>query len=799
MVQILIWWFVLQVIGLLALPITSRLLRFLPDRGFGFSRQVGLLLWAFVFWLLVSLGILQNTTSCIVFVLLLMGGFSAYLWSKDGERMLAVLGERKRILIITECIFFVGLAGFALFRAYNPDIAGTEKPMEFAFINGILRSRTFPPHDPWMSGYAISYYYFGYVMTAMLIRISGVASEIGFNLMGSTLFALTLSGSFSLVYDMVQAYLDCRGDGSTEEASLESRAAVGTGLLGAVFVTLMGNLEGVFELLRAHGGGSEALWRWLDIRSLRTTPPSSTWYPDDSWWWWRASRVIHDVDASGRSMEVIAEFPFFSFLLGDNHPHVLALPFVLLALAVALNLLLSGSWEKAPSKVEEGRSLWASGVDLFERIWPGDVLDFLFCAVILGGLGFLNTWDYPIYLGILVLVYAVRRQAGREPDGGWFVDILGVFAGLLFTGILAYLPFYIGFRSQAGGIGWVGTIKTRLHQYLIIMGIFVFVQAGFLAFIVSHQWGLSEGNGAPAWAEWIVGLMALFVLFCLLQQWWTAAFVWGLVGFSATLWLWGEWSVAEMSLSPSTSFALLLVIVGFALTGSVEFIFLRDIFGTRMNTVFKFYYQAWVLLAIASAYGVFYVLHRWEQVVSMLGRVATGTWLAVTAILLLAGMSYTVAATVSKAGGFRGEPTLDGTRYVREHRKADYEAIQWLKTNAPPGSVLVEAPGGSYSEYNWISAHTGIPTLLGWGGHELQWRGNYDEAGRREPDIATIYQSLDGAQKRQLLEKYEVDFVYVGSLERKKYELSPDMIDAFDRLMQRCYEGDGIIIYCWAP
>lgn len=713
--------------------------------------------------------------------------------------MLAFLKERWRLLVITEGVFLVGLAAFAVFRAYSPDIAGTEKPMEFAFVNAILRSRTFPPHDPWMSGYAISYYYFGYVMMAMLTRLSGISSGISFNLMGSTLFALGLSGSFTLVYNMVQAYLDRREDGAMKDASAVSGAAVGTGLLGAALVALMGNLEGIFELLRAHGGGSEALWRWLDIRNLHATPPSSTWYPDDPWWWWRASRVIHDVDASGRSMEVITEFPFFSFLLGDNHPHVLALPFVLLALALTLNLLLNGTQEEKWLTTAGTEILWKRGIAFFERAWPGDVLDFVLYALIIGGLGFLNTWDYPIYLGILILVYAMRHRAEVDLGWAWLGDVVGVFGGILFTGVLAYLPFYISFRSQAGGIGWVGEIKTRLHQYLIMMGVFVFIQIGFLISLVVRQRWWSEGDDSPSFG-WIAGPMAFFVTFCLLQQWWTAAFVWGVVGLAVMLWLAGNWSEGDVaSLAPSTSFALLLVAVGFALTGIVEFFFLRDIFGTRMNTVFKFYYQAWVLLAIASAYGVFHVLHRWGQIGSVLGRVATGTWLAMGGILLLGGMSYTVAATVSRAGGFRGEPTLDGTRYVRERRRADYEAIQWLKANAPPGSVLLEAPGASYTEYNWVSAHTGIPTLLGWGGHELQWRGDYDEAGRREPDIADIYQSLDRTQKRQLLEKYEVDFVYVGPLERNKYRLNPAMIESFDDLMQRCYEGDDVIIYCWSP
>jgi uncharacterized membrane protein len=167
--------------------------------------------------------------------------------------------------------------------------------------------------------------------------------------------------------------------------------------------------------------------------------------------------------------------------------------------------------------------------------------------------------------------------------------------------------------------------------------------------------------------------------------------------------------------------------------------------------------------------------------------------------LVGAGLSYTVAATASKTDGFSGEASLDGTRYIERHRRDDYEAIQWLRAHAEPGAVLLEATGGSYSEHNWVSAHTGIPTVLGWGGHELQWRGNYDEAGRREPDIAAIYQSVDSNKTKSLLAKYDIDYVYVGRLERSKYHLSSATMRKFDRLMERVFENSGVIIYGWGP
>ena len=802
MLHVLIWWLVLQLIGLLALPITLKLLRFLPDRGYGFARHVGLLLSGYLFWLLVSFGVLQNTTANIVFVLLLVGGLSTYLWAREGKGMRAALQENRRVILVTEVLFFLALAGFALFRAYNPDIAATEKPMEFGFINAILRSRTFPPRDPWLSGYGISYYYLGYIISAMLTRLSGLPSDITFNLTGVMLFALTMNGAFSVVCNLAQATLDHRAQVAGTLKKVGSWASILSGFLGAILVALMGNLEGVFELIRVRGGGSEALWRWLDVKNLHATPPSTKWYPDDLWWWWRASRVIHDRDAMGKSMEVIDEFPFFSFLLGDNHPHVLTLPFVLLALALALNLLLAQAQKaktESPQEEQDG-GRFARLARSVADLWSGGPFDWVMWGILLGGLGFLNTWDYPIYFGIFVLAYAVQRQAYRKVSWEWLADVI-TFGGLLFTlGVLLYFPFYLGFRSQAGGIGMVGEIKTRLHQYLLMLGVFVFAVTSLLvALLIRYRRLADEMRRLPLLGQLAGGVMALLFLFSLVQGWWTAALIWALAAGSTVTFIWGARLApadegGAMRLEPSTSFALLLITTGLLLTVFVEFLFLRDTFGTRMNTVFKFYYQAWVLLGIASAYGAFYILHRLRAVTGW-ARGGLALWSLVGIVLVGAGLSYTVAATTSKAGGFGGEPTLDGTRYIARFRKDDYDAIRWLRANAPPDGVMLEAPGGSYSEYNWVSAHTGIPTLLGWGGHELQWRGNYDEPSRREPDISAIYQGGDVEQTQNLLEKYGIDCVYVGHLEREKYHVGPATLRKFDRLMTRVYENSGVIIY----
>ena len=236
----------------------------------------------------------------------------------------------------------------------------------------------------------------------------------------------------------------------------------------------------------------------------------------------------------------------------------------------------------------------------------------------------------------------------------------------------------------------------------------------------------------------------------------------------------------------STLFVLLMVATGLVLTLSVEFVYLRDTFGTRMNTVFKFYYQAWVLLALASAYGVCYVLERARG----LGR---ALFLAGFTALFALGMVYPVVAGFDKAGGFAPQPTLDGLAYVRQYSPDEYAAVQWLNEHALDTPVILEATGGSFTDYARVSSRTGLPTLLGWGGHELQWRGNYDEPGRREPDINAIYSSLDIQHVLTLLEKYGITYVYVGSLERGKY--SPAALAKFDRFMDVAFQQGNVTIY----
>jgi YYY domain-containing protein len=848
--QILVWWLILEVVGLAALPLTLRLFAPLPDRGYAFARPLGLLLLGYILWMGASLGFLRNNTGGAIFSLLILAAFSAWFYLRKGPNQL----PRKPVVVTTELLFLLAFVGWAFFKAYNPNIetSGGEKWMEFAFLNSILRSTSFPPHDPWLAGYGISYYYFGYVMMALLTRLSGLPANIAFNLGVPTLFALTLTGAFSIVYNLVRS-----ASAKQLAVSLAEWRSIAYGLLGSLFVGILGNLEGLLEVLHARGLGSPEFWRWLDIKELNVPPVPGGWIPTRFIWWWRASRVLHDHDLLGNSMEVIDEFPFFSFMLADMHPHVLALPFVLLALALALRLLL-----KPPGTGEE------AGANIFVRLFGDEGAVFFLYALCLGGLAFLNLNDFPIYLGVTLLAYAlIRYRLYRAFSREWAWDVARVGLGLGLLSFLLYLPFHIGFRSQIGGILPNLFNPTRLPQFLVFFGPFLFVAVSLL-FVLTWRLRRAGMGGelsdkalsvmpwavlapplvmftavivlvvTPQGRAFIDGLLANEavrarlgdggindllgkMLSIRLGNPWTYLFLAALLGWALVM-LWqllerqDAWADQQ---GASLTFALILLSVGLALPLSVEFIYVKDVFNARMNTIFKFYFQAWACLGLAAAFGVYWVLESGshplptpppeegrESPLSLSGRGAGGEglvsllssllWSLALVLLVGSALVYPLLAPTNKAGGFQGRPSLDGTAWIANDHPGDYAAIQWLNANVPDSPTILETPADSYKAYTYtgrVSALTGLPTLLGWGGHENQWRGNYIIPAQREPDIEKLYRSPDGPLTLTLIEKYDIRYIYVGPLERDRY--GPDVALKFDRLFPVAYQQEDVAIY----
>lgn len=234
-------------------------------------------------------------------------------------------------------------------------------------------------------------------------------------------------------------------------------------------------------------------------------------------------------------------------------------------------------------------------------------------------------------------------------------------------------------------------------------------------------------------------------------------------------------------------FLLILVALGLLLAIGPEFLFLADLFGTRMNTVFKLHYQAWVLLGTGAAVGLAWMV-GWMRPASLRLLVSAGA-----ALLVGVGLLYPFAALPAKARDFSSIPTLDGAAYYRAARPADYAAIEWLAKNAQGRPVVLEATGGEYSEYARVATFSGLPSVLGWAGHEVQWRGKGEEPQRRTWDIDAIYKNGDLNQMLALLKSYNVEYVFVGSLEQEKY--GAPVAQRFEGILEPAYRQGTVTVY----
>ncbi len=381
---VFLWWFFSTLFGLAVFPLTFEFFHTIPERGAALARAMGLLLVTVLFWLGSSLQLLQNTAGAVLLCMALVAVWGwGRVWSNPHRRqsLLDFWRERWRAILVGEVLFLLAFVGWSVVRAYAIGKImrfGGEKFMEIAFLNGVLNSTTFPPLDPWLSDFAISYYYLGYIIAGALVKLSGVIPAVGFDLFDALLFALTLQGAYGVVYNLVNL------------SGANSRAAATAGVLGAIFVAGMGNLEGLLESLYARGWLPQSFAKWLNLPDFpfNSIPAGSFMPSGGGWWWWRASRVLTDLDLSGNPINLnpITEFPFFSFLLGDNHPHKMALPFVLLAVLIALHFYRLARENHPPAWMEQGLA-----------------------GLMLGSLTFLNTWDFPIYLALFLLAWLAGR------------------------------------------------------------------------------------------------------------------------------------------------------------------------------------------------------------------------------------------------------------------------------------------------------------------------------------------------------------------------------------------------------
>ncbi len=810
------WLLAVELVYLAALPLAMFVFRPLPDRGVVLARILGLLGASYVAWLVVSLGWIPHSGAAVMLGFGVVGGLSIFVlltrWSEIRDFIL----QRWRFILGGEVLFLVAFLAFVAVREANPDLwhpwRGGEKPMELAYLNAVIRSSAMPPFDPWFAGGYLNYYYWGYFVLAGLVRVTGILPTIAFNLAVPLFFALTVTGAYSLVYNLAEGARrhrqDPHSDSEPESGAplvgfrrLIPRSPVIAGLFASLFIAVVGNLDGMIQVVRGSwtklfvdGQGFLPFDFW---RSSRVVPPLENPEPS-ALAFWAPEKVPNLPDISWH----ITEFPFFTFLFADLHAHMMVIPFTLLTIALGVTILVG---------------LWTSG-------WLWKAFAVVALAISLGSLWVVNSWDYPSYvlLVLALLVLAVYlRPAPAMQKLAWTAG-LGAF--VVGTSILVFLPYHLSYEPFNTGLD-ASKWKTPIDRYLWIHGMFLFLAATFLLYqgrnaigcgmkgIVDRLRGrLRTESGSPRRGLEHYGPKMAFALVLMAAVYMAVAGYWTVVMLLVFLLLTGlvVWSSRGtyernglFSLAPMVLFAMAL-----AISIGVELMRLEEDIG-RMNTLFKYYLEVWVLLSLATAYMLWDLGTRgflkWPW------RLGPRIWVGIFAVLLGSSLVYTGWGThVRLADRFgSGAETLDGQRYMEnavhwenEHQielKWDLEAIKWLEDNVYGSPVVLEAHLHQYRWGSRVANYTGLPTVLGWPWHQIQQRMAYrGDVEARSKQVEEIYQTTDLERAEALLREFEVTYIVLGQLEQAYYSAKglrkfPQWVEA--GLIERVYENQGVSIY----
>jgi YYY domain-containing protein len=842
-VTVLGWWLVVMAFGWAVFPILFVVTPGLADRGYAIAKFAGMLLIAWLGWYGASARVVFWTPENLrlIWLGLTALGILVALWNR--KALGVFVRERWRLLVTVELLTFALFLGFLAVRLTNPDLwttgFGGEKPMDYAYFNGVLRSTIFPAIDPWYATGYINYYYFGFVIAAVPTLVTGVIPAVAYNLILPTLFAAAGIGAFAAAFSIV-FWLRERQHRDQPDGTIVASASNGgarvrlgnpyvAGIAALLMAMVLGNLDTPRTFLTgiAQAGGYTATADYptylidqyrkengrepdaaamselyqqsqsptlLDslryqfavagnivdsisrgFNMIRNGESTLNISPDR--WFWAPSRVI--AESVGGS--AITEMPYFTFIYGDLHGHMIAMPVMLLIIPLLFNEIVLAGRER--------------------RGWLARGFGLLWIALPVALTNAVNTWDYPTFMVLSTLGLGYAWWLNWRTISRWsLVSVILKMSTFFVAGYLIVLPYRTWYAATYSAVNlWQGT-QTPLWAYLTIHGLFLF-------FIVSLLiWDTARWlRGTRVWSLrgrwlWLAGgiLLALLVvagsIIAATRDYQAALIVVPLVAWIALLFF-------RPGQSVPMQYVLVLIGLGLALTLAVEIVVLAgDV--ERQNTVFKFYMQVWLLFSVACGAAFAWLLQSADQWRLPLKLV----WYIPAAVLLFVAAMFPIMATRGKSvyrlpaqqGLDQLGVTLDGSQFMRYtptyfeggsdfgaypvamNLDMDYQIIQWLLDNAQGSPVILEgiSDGVLYKWGGRIAIYTGLPSVIGWDHHQRQQR-TFDPlpslVNQRIGNANNFYRTDDIDQAWRILRHYDVTYVIVGSLENARYPTIGDM------------------------
>ena len=776
---LLVWYLVISLLGLIVYPLVRLVFKGLPDKGYPFSRLTAILLLAYFTWLVASVGgqFSRITIIGVISGLVLINGFLAY---RQRHGLLLEFKTRKSYFLKVELVMLLLFALMLFIRWSNPDLwhpwRGGEKPMDLSYFTAVLKSTVFPPYDPWYAGGYINYYYFGFVIAAVPTKLLGITPAVAYNFIIPTLFALTGIGAFSIGWNLISRRKMNGKISDLEDIRISDRRNFKAGIISLLFTLIIGNLGTVrmiwqgFQKITAPGGIVEGA-KWIEhvtwfIKGLAEYAKGANLPVGIGEWYWTPSRALPG--------DTITEFPFFTFTYADLHAHMIALPITILMLGWAIGIVYNRWQRKEINPIQF----------TFET-----VVTLLFGGLCLGILRTTNTWDLPTYLGLIIagIIYTIF-QYGEPPQrffpqwALWLRKALYIFfiiAFLMVVSSIFFLPFSQYYAQAYGSIDrWTGD-HSPLGSYLVHWGLPLFLIVTWFVWETREWLAATPASSLKKVKPYLVYLQILTMLF-------TAILILLTILGIKIGWLVGLLAVWDLILlmrpgqTDQKRIVQFMIGTALVLTLFVElFVLVGDI--GRMNTVFKFYYQAWTLLSISAAAALFWLI---PAVKTIWKEGVVSIWQVTLAIFLVGACLYPLTAATDKIRDRMSDltpRTLDGLEFMKTSTYADmdrlmdlsqdYRAIQWMQQNVEGSPVIVEANTVEYKWGNRYTIYTGLPGVLGWNWHQRQQRGaiDYNGIANRLVEIPEFYLTEDVAIAHRFIEKYDVEYIILGQLEQAYY------------------------------
>ena len=757
MIDIFFILFTIYLLGFVSFILFFRHLDILNDRGLFVSKIIGLVFISSFVWLLTLFTPIPNLgyvwrISFLIFVIVAI----LKLLNKEFRReIINFIISKKTQILLFEFIFLSVFFFFVLLRMYDNNAVGTERPMDSMMLNSVFNSYYNPPNDLWMSGNKISYYYFGYWIFAGFYSIIFFDTNNLYNLSFGLIPALSSAAALSFISNFL--YI-------TKNNKLKFIKPIFVSIITPFFLVFSSNFYGFVLLLDYMKIFPLSILNWLHGDKHVTIQNYEYFIPQDFWWWWKSSRIINSYKNNESLDFTINEFPFFSFLLGDFHPHMISIPFFITTLILFTSYFVGSKYIYLSHKRPKISYLFTLLLILF-----------------IGSTGFINMWNlsfFVLFTFILIYFYFYinKFQIKIIITSKFIREILLVWI----IGILVFGNFY--FITSDSNISYpfisFNYITTRpIHLiYVWIIPLSIIIP---LLYFMFHENFYTKSKLSLFKTKSNLLFISLFI---------ATSIIWAIVNMVIS-----EQSLAQLLLSLIFFYIFylplffliyhlitktiknndvlklsyyLLLFTAFILLYLSELFYVKDIFGNRMNTIFKFHYQVWIVFSITSGISLKFLL---EYNLRNITRII----LSISFLILATSNIYFVTASyltkIKESSNLN--PNLSSINQL-ENDTNKYELIKYLRLNSNHNDVIIETQGKSYTNDSQISSESRIPTILGWVGHQLQWRSNHSDIYNREEDIDTFYISNDSQEIINIINKYSITMIILGPNEIEKYNIN---------------------------